>query len=54
MEALQKIFQYNMLLGANEVEIGKQWSNNKLLTSLSKQRKFFGCLTKRQLCNSSF
>ena len=39
-----KNFSINMLLGANEVEIGKQWSNNKLLTSLSKQRKFFGCL----------
>ena len=33
-----------MLFGANEVEIGKQWTNNKLLTSLSKQREFFGCL----------
>ena len=33
-----------MLYGANEVEIGKQWANNKLLISLSKEREFFGCL----------
>ena len=39
-----KDFGTQMLFGANEVEIGKQWSNNKLLTSLSKKRKFFGCL----------
>ena len=39
-----KNFSAQMLFGANEVEIGKQWTNNKLLTSLSKQREFFGCL----------
>ena len=39
-----KDFSAKMLFGANEVEIGKQWSNNKLLTSLSKKRKFFVCL----------
>ena len=39
-----KHFSTQMLLGANEVEIGKQWANNKLLTSLSKKREFFGCL----------
>ena len=39
-----KHFSAQMLYGANEVEIGKQWANNKLLTSLSKQRKFVGCL----------
>ena len=44
MEALQNIFSAQMLFGANEVELGKQWANNKLLTSLSKERKFFGCL----------
>ena len=36
-----------MLFGANEVEIGKQWTNNKLLTSLSTQREFFGCLRRK-------
>ena len=39
-----KHFSAQMLYGANEVEIGKQWANNKLLTSLSKQREFLGCL----------
>ena len=28
-------FSSQMLFGANEVELGKQWANNKLLTSLS-------------------
>ena len=37
-------FSAQMLYGANEVELGKQWANNKLLISLTKQRKFFGCL----------
>ncbi len=37
-------FSAQMLYGANEVEIGKQWANNKLLTSLSKQKEFLGCL----------
>ena len=41
---LQKHFSAQMLYGANEVEIGKQWANNKLLTSLSKQKEFLGCL----------
>jgi len=39
-----KDFSAKMLFGANEIEIGKQWSNNKLLTSLSSKREFFGCL----------
>ena len=33
-----------MMYGANEVELGKQWSNNKLLTSLSDDYDAFGCL----------
>ena len=33
-----------MLYGANEVEIGKQWAGNKMLTSLSTDHQFFGCL----------
>ena len=37
-------FGTQMLFGANEVELGKQWSNNKLLTSLSKDYEPFGCL----------
>ena len=37
-------FSTQMLFGANEVELGKQWSNNKLLTSLSGKYEVFGCL----------
>ena len=39
-----KDFSTQMLFGANEVELGKQWANNKLLTSLSDKREVFGCL----------
>ena len=37
-----------MLFGANEVELGKQWANNKLLTSLTEEFKPFGCLRRGQ------
>ena len=37
-------FSSQMLYGASEVEIGKQWSNNTLLTSLSEKREVLGCL----------
>jgi len=37
-------FSSQMLYGANEVELGKQWAGNKLLTNLSQERKFLGCL----------
>ena len=39
-----KDFSSQMLFGANEVELGKQWANNKLLTSLNEEFKPFGCL----------
>ena len=39
-----KDFSTQMLFGANEVEIGKQWANNKLLTNLSERYEAFGCL----------
>jgi hypothetical protein len=39
-----KDFSTQMLFGANEVELGKQWANNKLLTSLNEEFKPFGCL----------
>ena len=39
-----KDFSSKMLFGANEVELGKQWANNKLLTSLSDKKELFGCL----------
>ena len=33
-----------MMYGANEVELGKQWASNKLLTSLSEQQEVLGCI----------
>jgi len=49
-----KDFSAQMLYGANEVEIGKQWANNKLLTSLSKQKKFLGCLKRNNFVTVIF
>tara|TARA_B100000029_G_scaffold419268_1_gene424712 strand:+ start:473 stop:823 length:351 start_codon:yes stop_codon:yes gene_type:complete len=43
-----KDFSASMLYGANEIEIGKQWSNNELLVSLSKKRICLGCLRRNQ------
>ncbi len=39
-----KDFSSQMLYGANEVELGKQWANNELITTLSEDCKAFGCL----------
>ena len=39
-----KDFSSQMLYGANEVELGKQWAGNKLLTNLSQDKEFLGCL----------
>mgnify|MGYP001189496686 FL=1 len=39
-----KDFSTQMLFGANEVELGKQWASNKLLTSLSDKKVVLGCL----------
>ena len=33
-----------MMYGANEVELGKQWASNKLISSLTDNFKAFGCL----------
>ena len=33
-----------MLYGANEVELGKQWANNKIITNLKETFDPFGCL----------
>ena len=49
-----KDFSAQMLYGANEVEIGKQWVNNKLLTSLSKKKKFLGCLRRNNFVTVIF
>ena len=37
-------FSSQMLYGANEIELGKQWANNKLLANLSLEKEFLGCL----------
>ena len=47
-------FSAQMLYGANEVELGKQWANNKLLTSLSQQREFLGCLRRNSFVSVLF
>ena len=39
-----KDFSSQMLYGANEVELGKQWANNELISSLTENCKAFGCL----------
>ena len=43
-----KDFSTQMLYGANEVELGKQWANNKLLTNLVEETEVFGCLKRDQ------
>jgi len=47
-------FSAQMLYGANEVELGKQWANNKLLTSLSNQKDFLGCLRRNNFVSVIF
>ena len=37
-------FSSQMLYGANEVELGKQWASNELISTLSENFKAFGCL----------
>ena len=49
-----KDFSAKMLFGANEVEIGKQWANNKLLTSLSEEKIFLGCLRRKDFVTVLF
>ena len=39
-----KDFSAQMLYGANEVELGKQWSTNELLVNLSSDKTCLGCL----------
>jgi hypothetical protein len=41
-------FSSEMLYGANEVELGKQWASNKLLTNLSEEKEFLGCLRRNK------
>ena len=39
-----KDFGTQMLFGANEVELGKQWANNELISTLSEGCKALGCI----------
>ncbi len=39
-----KDFSTQMLFGANEVELGKQWANNKLIINLQETYEPFGTL----------
>ena len=39
-----KDFSSQMLYGANEVELGKQWANNELISTLKENCKSLGCL----------
>ena len=41
-------FSSQMLYGANEVELGKQWASNNLISSLKEDCKAFGCLRRGQ------
>ena len=41
-------FSSQMLYGASEVELGKQWSSNKLLANLYEKNEVFGCLIKKK------
>ena len=43
-----KDFSSQMLYGANEVELGKQWASNDLISSLSEGCKACGCLKRGQ------
>jgi len=49
-----KDFSSQMLYGANEVELGKQWTNNKLLTNLSRKKEFLGCLKRNNFVTVLF
>ena len=42
--AFTRNFSKEMMLASNEVEIGKQWSRNEMLTSLSPEYNNLGCL----------
>ena len=43
-----KDFSSQMLYGANEVELGKQWASNELISTLSNEYKPIGCLRRGQ------
>ena len=44
-------FSTQMLFGANEVELGKQWANNELITNLNETYEPFGTLRRGEHIN---
>ncbi len=49
-----KDFSAQMLYGANEIELGKQWASSELLVSLSEEREFIGCLRRNNFVTVLF
>ena len=43
-----KDFSTQMLFGANEVELGKQWANSPILAKLSSEFQAIGCLKRNE------
>tara|TARA_Y100000590_G_scaffold306020_1_gene345206 strand:- start:293 stop:643 length:351 start_codon:yes stop_codon:yes gene_type:complete len=43
-----KNFSKQLLMGTDEVTLGKQWAGSEVLTSLSKERDFLGCLRRNE------
>ena len=41
-------FIHLCMVNINLVELGKQWANNKLLTSLSEKQEFLGTIRRNQ------
>ena len=49
-----KDFSAQMLYGANEIELGKQWTKSELLVNLSEKYDFLGCLRRNNLVTVLF
>ena len=49
-----KDFSSQMLYGANEVELGKQWTKSELLVNLSEKYDFLGCLRRNNFVTVLF
>ena len=49
-----KDFSSQMLYGANEVELGKQWASSELLVSLSENIEIMGCLRRKNFVTILF
>ena len=49
-----KDFSAQMLYGANEIELGKQWTKSELLVNLSEKYDFLGCLRRNNFVTVLF